>query len=500
LHAGSIPARASIFLYHLTRKAASYCRWRLRRRYTLRRLGAFSSDLLATEPKFYAASPAMLDVQAYGLSAKLCEALSMSFTEHPLRRWAVDEMRLRRFAPVSPHCEIYHVVRLIELEERNSEDRWLLNARPDFDDWTLAARHGSGHTNAGMHFLWERHTEASTLTLIFPNEAPENVRHNYIQWLENWPGGVVRATQIRVVPDATNVDADLFALGISTDEMVCCDINAAIRLWSDFSIHDDGYGRLLITAGDVGDGERGRIVQRVQELGNYRNLALLGFPVVQHYGPQLDQLEHRLSDHARRVASADDDDDILLNDLAGISSELELIRSATGFRLSATAAYAEVAADRLAALDIRPILNFQSLTDFTERRLVPASRTCSVFRQRLNDLANRISNVMHTLDVRIDSRIKAQNLGLMRSMERSTQLQLRLQTLVEGLSVIAAAYYLVGIIAYMTKGGAAAFKGGTATDMIIGAVTVPVVLLIYLFVSRLRHKVLKETGDENTRV
>ena len=82
----------------------------------------------------------MLDVQAYGLSAKLCEALSMSFTEHPLRRWAVDEMRLRRFAPVSPHCEIYQVVRLIEPEERNSEDRWLLNARPDFDDWTLAAR------------------------------------------------------------------------------------------------------------------------------------------------------------------------------------------------------------------------------------------------------------------------------------------------------------------------------------------------------------------------
>jgi uncharacterized membrane-anchored protein len=107
---------------------------------------------------------------------------------------------------------------------------------------------------------------------------------------------------------------------------------------------------------------------------------------------------------------------------------------------------------------------------------------------------------MHTLDVRIDSRIKAQNLVLMRSMERSTQLQLRLQTLVEGLSVIAAAYYLVGIIAYMTKGGAAALKGGAPTDMIIGAITIPIVLLIYLFVSRLRHKVLKETGDENTRV
>ena len=420
----------------------------------------------------------------------------MSFTEHPLRRWAVDEMRLRRFAPVAAHSEIYQVVRLIEADERNAEDRWLINARPDFDDWALAPRHGSGHALGGIHFLWERHTEASTLTLIFPQETPEPARHNYIQWLENWPGGVVRATQIRIMPSAENIDAELSAIGISTDEMVCCNINAGIRLWSDFSIHGDGYGRLLITAGDVGEGERGRIVQRVQELGNYRNLALLGFPVVQQYGPQLDQLEQRLSDHARRVASADEDDEILLNDLAAISSELELIRSATGFRLSATAAYAEVAADRLSALDVQPILNFQSLTDFTERRLVPASRTCSVFRKRLSDIAARISGVMHTLDVRIDSRIKAQNLVLMRSMERSTQLQLRLQTLVEGLSVIAAAYYLVGIIAYMTK-GVAATKSGSNSEIFVGAVTLPVVLLIYLFVNRLRHKVLKESGEDN---
>ncbi|WP_295445826.1 DUF3422 domain-containing protein [Sphingorhabdus sp. EL138] len=420
----------------------------------------------------------------------------MSFTEHPLRRWAVDEMRLRRFAPVTAHSDVYQVVRLIEPDERNAEDRWLINARPDFDNWALAPRHGSGHTLSGIHFLWERHTEASTLTLIFPQETPEPVRHNYIKWLENWPGGVVRATQIGIVPSAENIDAELSAIGISTDEMVCCDINGGIRLWSDFSIHGDGYGRLLITAGDVGEGERGRIIQRVQELGNYRNLALLGFPVVQQYGPQLDQLEHRLSDHARRVASADEDDEILLNDLAAISSELELIRSATGFRLSATAAYAEVAADRLASLDVQPILNFQSLTDFTERRLVPASRTCSVFRKRLGDIAERVSGVMHTLDVRIDSRIKAQNLVLMRSMERSTQLQFRLQTLVEGLSVIAAAYYLVGLIAYMTK-GVAATKSGSISEIFVGAVTLPIVLLIYFFVNRLRHKVLMESGAEN---
>jgi uncharacterized membrane-anchored protein len=71
--------------------------------------------------------------------------------------------------------------------------------------------------------------------------------------------------------------------------------------------------------------------------------------------------------------------------------------------------------------------------------------------------------------------------------------------LVEGLSVIAAAYYLVGLIAYMTK-GLAAINTDHATDIIMGAVTLPVMLLIYLFVNRLRHKVLKETGGENTHI
>ena len=417
----------------------------------------------------------------------------MAFTEHPLRRWAVDEMRLRRFAPVPRHCDVYQVVRLVTPEERGKEDRWLTNVRPDFDDWTLAPRHGTGTTRAGIQFLWERHTEASTLTLIFPADGDDAIRAPYIRWLERWPGAVVRATRIFVLPDASGVDAELARQEISGADMVCCDINADLRIWSDFGIHSDGYGRLIITAGEVDDGERGRILQRMQELGNYRNMALLGFPTVQQYGPQVDALEARLSDHSRRVASTDEDDDKLLDELAAISSDLELIRSATSFRLSATAAYAEVAADRLAALDVRPVANFQSLKDFTERRLVPATRTCAVFRQRLSHIAERISGVMHALDTRIDSRIKAQNLVLMQSMERSTQLQLRLQTLVEGLSVFAAAYYLLGLIGYIAK-GAEGYGTGKWADVVVGAATVPVILIIYVMVGRLRSKVLSDTG------
>jgi uncharacterized membrane-anchored protein len=420
----------------------------------------------------------------------------MSFTEHPLRRWAVDEMRLRRFAPVAPSCELYQVVRLIDPEARSAEDDWLLHKRPNFDDWYLAARHGAGlkktgAAKSGLHFLWERHTEASTLTLIFPDDMPFEARGPYIRWMEEWPGAVVRATRIKVIPDDADSEAAIDAMRISRPDLVCCDINAGLRIWSDFAIHGDGYGRLLIRAGDVEPGERGRIVQRAQELGNYRNMALLGFPMIQEYGPKLDRLEGKLSEHAAKVAANEEDDDVLLNELAALSSELELVRSATSFRLSATAAYADVAADRLAALSIHPVDNYQSLKDFTERRLIPASRTCAVFRKRLDDISGRISAVMHTLDVRIDSRIKAQNLQLMQSMERSTQLQVRLQSLVEGLSVLASAYYLIGLIGYLAK-GADSWAGTTWSNVLIGAITLPIIMSIYWMGKRMRSRLFQD--------
>jgi uncharacterized membrane-anchored protein len=415
-------------------------------------------------------------------------------TDHPLRQWAVDEMHIRRFAPVPSRCEVRQAVRLLNKEDRATEDALLLGDRPDFDVWNLRERRASGHTTSGLHFVWERHSEASTITLVIPEGHSEEDCAPYVQWMEEWVGPVIRATRVFVIDDDTDIESLIDQHNMSRPDLVCSDINDLIRIWSDFGIRDDGYGRLLATAGQMTDAERGRVIQRIQELGNYRNLALLGLPLVQEYGPQADTLEQRLSEHAERVALAKDgdQDDELLDDLIDISSSLEVVRSATSFRLSATAAYAGVAADRLEALKVKPVSNLQSLTEFTERRLVPAARTCSVFTERLARIAERISRVMHTLDVRVDTRIKAQNLTLTKRMERSIQLQFRLQSLVEGLSVIAAAYYLVGLIAFVVK-GTAAWPSGAKTEIIMAAVTLPVIALIYAFVHRSRGTVLKDS-------
>ncbi len=422
----------------------------------------------------------------------------MALINHPLRQWAVDEMHLRRFAPVSDDCQIYQTVLLIAEDQRASENDHLAAGESFFAHWQRSPRSVMADGQDGIYFLWERHAEASTVSLIFPTRQRTAHTEQAIEWLENWPGSVIRATRIKTLPSPDLIPENLDAMGIVASDLVCCEVNNGVRIWSDFAIHHDDYGRLLVQGGDVSDGERGRIIQRIQELGNYRNLAMMGFPVVQQFGPQVDALENQLAEHAQMVASQSDEDrdEELLQQLAEISSKLELIRSATSFRLSATTAYADVALDRLNSLDVTPVANFQSLRDFTERRLIPARRTCAVFQSRLGHIAERIARIMHTLDVRVDTKIKAQNLRLMKSMERSTQLQLRLQTLVEGLSVIAAAYYMVGLIAYVVKGVAAVPKG-SLTDLIIGGAAIPVIIAIYWLVHRLRGKVLKENEGKN---
>ena len=68
---------------------------------------------------------------------------------------------------------------------------------------------------------------------------------------------------------------------METTDMVSCHSGSGARLWSDFRIGDDGYGRLVVAAWGMKAADISRVVQRIQELGNYRNLALLGLPVAQ---------------------------------------------------------------------------------------------------------------------------------------------------------------------------------------------------------------------------
>jgi uncharacterized membrane-anchored protein len=194
--------------------------------------------------------------------------------EHPARREIVDEMHLRRWPLVRSGMRLVQLVRLIDPEQDADEQSAILaQIAADGASCEAGARHLSATLPGRIKLTWERHSEASTLSLFAEGGASE--LKAAMEWAESLPGTVVRATKIWIVADEDEAAAVLADMQFDPLELVTCTIGGGARIWSDFRIRDDRYGRLVVAANHLQPGDLTRAIQRLQELGNYRNLALL---------------------------------------------------------------------------------------------------------------------------------------------------------------------------------------------------------------------------------
>ena len=112
-------------------------------------------------------------------------------------------------------------------------------------------------------------------------------------------------------------------------------------------------------------------------------------------------------------------------------------------------------------------------------------RTCETMARRQADLSDKLSRAANLLRTRVDVEIERQNRDLLHSMNERTRLQLRLQQTVEGLSVAAISYYVIGLAGH-------AFEGlkeiGVGLDPTLAtAAAVPIVIVaVALIVRRIR--------------
>lgn len=399
--------------------------------------------------------------------------------EHRLRREIVGEMHLRRWPPITPPMTIIQILRL-----GPSEGLPPFRSGPAFAA-EPGQRHMQGMLADGLLFTWERHSEATTLTVFASPDAPLLAEAR--AWAESAPGEVLRATLIDIESDAAAAAARMAQFDVDPAELVCCDFGGGARLSSDFRIKDEGYGRLVVAAGQLGPVDLARAVQSLQELGNYRNMALLGLPVARACWGKLDAAEEELRAFGRRLDSDETSDNELLDSLCAMSLELGTIASDSRYRLSATAAYARLVDERLATLAPVAIPGFASLADFTQRRFYPAIRTCETVVRRQQELAERSAQLTSLLRTRIETRIEDQNAQLLKSLESATRTQLRLQHLVEGFSTVAITYYAVSLLAYLS-GGLSLFGLHVEHDLFAALVIVPVFIMLFVYLRRERHR------------
>jgi uncharacterized membrane-anchored protein len=95
---------------------------------------------------------------------------------------------------------------------------------------------------------------------------------------------------------------------------------------------------------------------------------------------------------------------------------------------------------------------------------------------------------------RVELAIQNQNRELLGSMDRRSKVQLMMQHTVEGLSVAAISYYLVGLVKYLTD--AAASSGVQFDKSLVTGISVPIILGSVFYVTRRIHRRFHELAKE----
>ena len=239
--------------------------------------------------------------------------------------------------------------------------------------------------------------------------------------------------------------------------------------------------------------QTGRMVQRLLEIETYRMMTLLALPVAQALSPRLAEMGQELADIAEALSSPQaTDDQALLERLMTLEAHSEAERLKSQYRFSAAQAYTELVLQRSAELREIRISGLQTFEEFTNRRLLPAVKTCRSVEARQQSLSERMARSTQLLSTRVDIERQQQNQALLASMDQRAKMQLRLQATVEGLSVAAITYYVVGLVLYLLKG---LERAGLPVDPTVAtAVSVPVIAgIIFAAIRRVRRHVAEET-------
>jgi len=127
--------------------------------------------------------------------------------------------------------------------------------------------------------------------------------------------------------------------------------------------------------------------------------------------------------------------------------------AATHSRFSASTAYFELIDQRIAQINESPLEGLQTIGEFIERRVTPARKTCEWAAHRQDALSRRVSRISNLLRTRVEIEQQHGSQALLEALNKRQDIQLRLQATVEGLSVAAITYYVVGLVSYLAKAG-----------------------------------------------
>jgi uncharacterized membrane-anchored protein len=348
----------------------------------------------------------------------------------------------------------------------------------------------------GRCFLkWELHTEFVTYTLFADGVSPKPFSAEMFSlfpadWLAEAPDRVVTSCLVRIESaepaevDA-RLDSDLPKWFVLESLAVSRVVDGEAVIAADFRIDEHGHGRLLVLADpNIGRRRLGRIVQRILEIETYKCMAMLSLPLARQVAVAVARVDRELTEVVAGMAAETGHEAETLDRLLKMAAEIEHLSSTSAFRFGAAGAYEAIVAQRIRVLREERIGGRQLFEEFMIRRFDPAMRTCRSAKERLAELSARAERAANLLRTRVDVTNQAQNVEVLLGMDRRAALQLRLQQTVEGLSVVAISYYAVNLAAGVLA--PLAERAGLEKPTVLALLTIPVVVLVWLMVRRIR--------------
>jgi uncharacterized membrane-anchored protein len=426
--------------------------------------------------------------------------------DHPLRSVLIEEVQARPFAAIEPPEHASHLA-FVSGEEATAEDfahlvrlcqRYGSVALP-----TPGARHFTFDFGA-FRLKWERHGEFCTYTFFYHGEFEQPFSISAISvvprdWLEAIPGKRLVAVHVAVEPrDRPPRSAADLAPFFRCETLAGSRVfGGAALAWTDFAVHEDGFGRILVRDLNLDPLEAGRLVQRLLEIETYRMMALVGLPHVQEHRPQIRQIEQETAQIARSMSENAGlaDTRAMLTRLSRLSADVEGITARLVYRVDATRAYFALVRRRVERLREERLERLQTIEEFMERRLAPAMQTCEAVARRLDSLSRRLARATDLLRTQVDVALQEQNRDILLSMDRRARLQSQLQRILEVISIVALTYYLTVLLITILEALKAAgipldveLMAGAATPFLLG--------IIWLAIRWTRKTVIRKHEQE----
>ena len=348
---------------------------------------------------------------------------------------------------------------------------------------------------------WELHTEFVSWTFTVPMPAQSFGEREPLsavdmvprEWLAALPGQCLCSLNLWVLPTQTFGTDSLLRHVLHEDTLVASTVaDGHGEVYTDFAIHADGFSRMVLLAGGMTPRRLGRLVQRLLEIETYRMAALLGLPAARDAAHVLAFAERELAALAQSIRTADrDTEPALLDRLTRLAGQVESQHAATHSRFSASSAYFELLDRRIGDIAESRLAGMQTIREFMDRRLSPARSTCEWAARRQDALSQRVSRMSNLLRTRVEIEQQQSSQALLTTMNHRQDMQLQMQSTVEGLSVAAITYYIVGLVSYLAKG--AQKLGWPLSPETTAAIAIPVVAVsVWWSLRRLHHRVFRK--------